>query len=130
MSAVGDGRIRCRVVVTSDMPLHGALAALPADARAAAVVVLANAALARPGPAGVIGPAEDAGSVAGPPADLTAAVSRLAETVALLAAALPGPVRAPAAPTGQDTGEPERAGPAEDPRVATLHAYFDDNARP
>ena len=128
MSAVGDGRIRCRVTITPDMPLHGALAALPAEARAAAVVVLANAALARPGPAGGIGPAEN--SVAGPPADLTAAVSRLAETVALLAAALPGPVRAPAAPTGQDTGEPERAGPAEDPRVATLHAYFEDNARP
>ncbi len=125
---MGDGRIRCRVVVTPDMPLHGALAALPADARAAAVVMLANAALARPGPAGGVGPAEN--SVAGPPADLTTAVSRLAETVALLAAALPGPVRAPAAPTGQDTGEPERAGPAEDPRVATLHAYFEDDARP
>ena len=112
------------------MPLHGMLASLPAEARAAAVVMLANAALARPGPAGGIGPAEDTGSVAGPPADLTVAVGRLAETVALLAAALPAPVRALAAPTGQDTGEPDRAGSAEDPRVATLHAYFEDDARP
>ena len=122
-----DSRIRCRVVVTADMPLHGALTALPAEARAAAVVMLANAALARPGPAGVLGPAEN--SAAGPPADLTAAVSRLAETVALLAAALPGPVRALAAPMGKDTGEPDRAGAAEDPRVAALHAYFEDDAR-